>query len=197
MPFRIGLFPDLQEPWLGWMLEAMHSAGFRQAHDYVFVESGASYSEPTVAAAQRPVGRGVELILVASTAHANAARRSTTRLPIVMWGSGFPVEAGVAASLSKPASAESAWRGATFHRRSPREEIEPFYREIRRFAKALGVGLHTEEIASPGAVHAGLASLEAARPEALLVTAGPGFFSERHRVMRFALEIRVDGGMVV
>jgi len=217
--FRVGLFPDLDEPWLGWMHEAMQSAGFRQGRDYAFVESGASYGEPTGAAVHRLMGLGIDLVLVNSTAHAIAARQVSTRLPIVMWGSGFPVEAGVALSLARPGknvTGVSAYAGTGVFGKLlellreakpgisrvgvawgyvppmfPRQEIEPFFREIRQFARALGLGLHIEEIASSEAVQAGLASLETARPDALLVTAGPGFYSERHRVLQFALAKRI------
>lgn len=217
--FRIGTFPDLQDPWSGLMHEAMQSVGFRPGHDYAFVESGASYVEPNPAAVQRLLGQGAELVLVNSTAHAIAARQVTTRVPIVMWGSGFPVEAGVAVSLAKPGknvTGVSVYAGGEVFAKLiqvlgeakpgigrigvawgyvpptfPREEIELCYRELRRAAQALGFTVDIVEIARPEDVQAGLASLAAARPDALLVTAGPGFNSERQRVMQFALEKRL------
>lgn len=219
-PYRIGLFPTPPGPFLGWMHEAMQSAGWRQGRNYVFVDSGADYGEPpTASAVQRLIGQEVDLVLVNSTAHAVVAHRVTSRLPIVMWGSGYPVEAGIALSLARPGmnvtgvtvyAGTGIWgkllellRDAkpgirrvgvawgyvppTF----PREEIEPCYRELRQAARALGLALHIEEIASPEALQAGLASIDAARPDALLVTAGPGFYSQRHRVMQFAVLRRI------
>lgn len=218
-PFRIGLFPMLWEPFLGWMHEAMQAAGWRSGHNYTFVQSDADYGEPTATAAQRLLNQKVDLVLVNSTAHAVAAHRSTSHLPIVMWGSGYPVEAGIAVSLARPGKNVTgvttyagtgiwgkllellrdakpgigrvgvAWGYVppTF----PREEIEPCYRELRQAAKALRCALQIEEIASPEGLQAGLASLDAWRPDALLVTAGPGFFSERHRIMQFALAKKI------
>ena len=219
-PYRIGLFPTLTEPFLGWMREAMQSAGWRQGRNYVFVDSGADYGEPpTASAVQRLIGQEVDLVLVNSTAHAVVAHRVTSRLPIVMWGSGYPVEAGIAVSLARPGknvTGVTAYAGTgiwgkllellrdakpgigrvgvawgyvppTF----PREEIEPSYRELRRAANALRLALRIEEIASPDGLQAALASIEAWRPDALLVTAGPGFYSERHRVMQFAVSKRI------
>ena len=102
-PYRIGLFPTLTEPFLGWMHEALQSAGWRQGRNYVFVDSGADYGEPpTASAVQRLIGQEVDLVLVNSTAHAVVAHRVTSSLPIVMWGSGYPVEAGIALSLARP-----------------------------------------------------------------------------------------------
>jgi putative ABC transport system substrate-binding protein len=146
-------------------------------------------------------------------------QRVTSTVPIVMWTSGYPVEAGVAVSLARPGKnvtgmtiyagtgiwgkllellRESkptikrvgvAWGYVppTF----PREEIEPCYRELRQAAQALNVALLIQEIAKPDGVQAGLASIDAARPDALLVTAGPGFYTERHRVIQFAVSKRI------
>ena len=217
-PFRIGLFPDLDEPFLNWMHEAMQSAGW-QRRDYVFVQSGVGYGEQTASAVQRLIDQKSDLVLVNSTAHALAAQRVTSRLPIVMWGSGYPVEAGVAVSLARPGKNVT---GVTVYARTgiwgkhlqllreakpgigrvgvvwgyvspafPRTEIEPGYSELREGARKLGLSLHIEEIARPEGLQAGLASIDAARPDALLITAGPGFYTERHRVMQFAVAKRI------
>ncbi len=218
-PFRIGLFPDLAEPFLNWMHEAMQSAGW-QRRDYVFVQSGVGYGgEQTASAVQRLIDQKSDLVLVASTAHALAAQRVTSRLPIVMWGSGYPVEAGVAVSLARPGknvTGVTAYAGTGIWGKLlqllreakpgigrvgvvwgyvppafPRTEIELMYSELREGARKLGLSLHIEEIARPEGLQAGLASIDAARPDALLITAGPGFYSERHRVMQFAVAKRI------
>ena len=218
-PFRIGLFAALDEPFLGWTHKAFQTTGWQQGRDYVFVQSDAGYGEPTVSAARRLIGRKIDLALVNSTAHAAALHRVTAQVPIVMWASGYPVEAGLALSLARPGKNVT---GVTFYAGTgiwgkllellhelkpgirrigvawgyvppafPREEVEPCYRELRQAARALKLTLHIEEIAVPEGVPAGLASLEAARPDALLVTAGPGFFSQRHRVMQYAVAKRI------
>jgi len=218
-PFRIGLFPNLFEPFLGWMRDGLAAAGWRQGQNYVFVPSSAEYGDPTAAGAQQLISQKVDLILVYSTSHAVAMQRATATLPIVMWTSGYPVEAGVAVSLARPGKnvtgmtlyagtgvwgkllellreskpgitrVSVAWGYVppTF----PRAEIEPCYLELRQAAHALKVALHIEEIASPERVSAGLASIDATKPEALLVTAGPGFYTERHRVIQFAVSKRI------
>lgn len=218
-PYRIGLFPMLSGPLLDWMHEAIRSVGWQEGRDYLFVQSDAEYGDPSVSAAQRLIRQRIDLVLVASTAHAVAARRVTSDVPIVMWGSGYPVEAGVAVSLaqpgknvtgmtwyagtgiwgkllellcdSKPASKRIGVAWGYVSPAFPREEIEPCYRELRQAAQALKVALHIEEIASPERVRAGLRSIDTARPDALLITAGPGFYSERHRVIQFAASKRI------
>jgi putative ABC transport system substrate-binding protein len=218
-PFRIGLFPNLNEPFLSWMHEALGAAGWQKGRNYVFVPSNAEYGQPTAPGAQQLIDQKVDLVLVYSTSHAVAMQQVTSTVPIVMWTSGYPVEAGVAASLARPGKNVTgmtmyagtgiwgkllellrdskptikrigvAWGYVppTF----PREEIEPCYRELRQAAQALNVALHIQEIAKPDGVQAGLASIDAARPDALLITAGPGFYTERHRVIQFAVSKRI------
>lgn len=52
-------------------------------------------------AARTLVHRGVDLILAISTAPAVAARQASESIPVVSW-CGYPVEAGLAASLARP-----------------------------------------------------------------------------------------------
>jgi putative ABC transport system substrate-binding protein len=73
----------------------------------------------------------------------------------------------------------------------PREEVEPCYAELRSAARTLELSLHIEEISGPERIPAGLASIERASPDALLITAGPGIWDGRQRVMAFAIEKRL------
>jgi putative ABC transport system substrate-binding protein len=223
--FRIGLFPAVrEEPFLRWLHDALNAAGWQPGRNYVFVPSRATYSDPpTVAGARQLLEQKVDLVMVASTAHAVATHRATPRVPIVMWASGYPVEAGVAASLARPGknvtgvtvyAGTGIWGKLLELLREakpeikrvgvawgyvppafPREEIEPCYRELRRAAGAIGLGLHIEEIARPEAVPTALAAIEAARPGALLIMAGPGFYAERSRIMQFAVAKRLPSAV--
>jgi putative ABC transport system substrate-binding protein len=140
-------------------------------------------------------------------------------MPIVMWGSGYPVEAGLANSLARPGknvtgvtsySGTGIWgkllqllrdSNPSVNRVAaawgyvppafPREEIEPSYRDLREAAANMRLTLHIEEIPSPERVAAGLSAIESARPDAVLITAGPGFYTERQRVLRFAISKRL------
>jgi putative tryptophan/tyrosine transport system substrate-binding protein len=217
-PFRIGLIPSGTEPTLSWLRAAMSATGWQEGREYIFVSTGAGY-DATVADARRLVAEKVDLVWVNSTSHALALRQVTLDLPIVMWASGYPVEAGLAVSLARPGKNVTgitsyagtgiwgkllqllcdarpgitkiavAWGYVppTF----PREEIEPCYRELNQAAIALKLGLHVEEISSPAGVSAGLAAIAGSNPDALLITAGPGFFAERRRVMQFAISRRM------
>jgi putative ABC transport system substrate-binding protein len=201
------------------MHEALGAAGWRTGRNYVFVPSSAEYGQPTASGARQLIDQRVDLVLVYSTSHAVAMQRVSSTVPIVMWTSGYPVEAGVAASLARPGknvTGMTMYDGTgiwgkllellrdskpTIKRVSvawgyvpptfPREEIEPCYRELRQSAQTLNLALHIQEIAKPDGVQAGLASIDAARPDALLVTAGPGFYTERHRTIQFAVSKRV------
>ena len=220
-PFRIGLFPAVpEEPYLRWLHDALKAAGWQPGRNYVIVPSRANYGDPpTVAGARQLLEQKVDLVMVASTAHALAAHQETPRVPIVMWASGYPVEAGVAASLARPGknvtgvtvyAGTGIWGKLLELLREakpeikrvgvawgyvppafPREEVEPCYRELRRAAGAIGLGLHIEEIARPDAVPAALAAIDTARPGALLIMAGPGFYAERSRVMQYAVAKRL------
>jgi putative ABC transport system substrate-binding protein len=53
-------------------------------------------------AATRVVSKHPDLILVTNSATARAAHRATRSIPIVMFTSGYPVEAGLAESLARP-----------------------------------------------------------------------------------------------
>jgi putative ABC transport system substrate-binding protein len=52
--------------------------------------------------ARELVARNARVLVTVGTANAVAARQATRTVPIVMLGSGYPVEAGLAASLARP-----------------------------------------------------------------------------------------------
>ena len=218
-PFRIGLFPDYTGIYLQMLKDAMKGVSWREGRDYVFVASGAGYGQPTDKGARRLVDQEVDLILVNSTAHALAAHMVSKRIPIVMLSSGYPVEAGVANSLARPGknvTGMTLYAGTGIWGKLlellqevkpgiqrvsvpwgyvppafPRTEIEPCYRELRSAAQALGLSLHIEEIASSERVQSAVASIEASTPDALLITAGPGIWKERERIVAFAADRRL------
>jgi len=215
-PFRLGLFPHSYEPWLTWWRDDLGAHGWQQGIDYVYVSSNAGYGDAvTVDAARALIGQKVDILTTISTAHAVVLHRVTQTIPIVMYGSGYPVEAGVANTLAHPGknvtglttyAGTGIWGKLLQLVREtspkveriavawgyvppifPQAEIEPAYRELRQGAAAMRVALHIQEIASPVQVGAALESITAFRPNALLVMAGPGFFDKRQDVMRFAI----------
>jgi putative ABC transport system substrate-binding protein len=218
--FRLGLFPHSYEPWLTWAREDFAAHGWQEGVHYTQVNSDAGFGDAlTVDAARALIARQVDLLTTYSTAHALVLHRVTQTVPIVMYGSGYPVEAGLANSLAHPGknvtgittyAGTGIWgKLLQLVRESspnvervavvwgyvppffPKAEIEPCYRELRQGAAAIPLALHIQEIASPAEVGRALASISAFKPNALLVMAGPGFFDKRQEVMRYSVANRL------
>jgi putative ABC transport system substrate-binding protein len=222
-PKRIGLVPDfsvpLWQPFRSLFVESMQARGWVEGRDYVIVQSGIAPGPQIEEAAQRIVAEKPDLIFTASTAYAVALHRVTKTIPIVMFGSGFPVEAGVAHSLARPGknvTGLSIYAGTEVFGKLlqlvrelrpeirrfgvlwsyvppafPREEIEPCYRELRRAAASLGLIISIAEIDAPERLPAALAQLTADKVEALFVTAGPPLWPIAARVTEYAVARRL------
>jgi putative tryptophan/tyrosine transport system substrate-binding protein len=160
-----------------------------------------------------------DLILAAITSYALAAHRLTKTIPIVMWTSGFPVEAGLAKSHAKPGmnvTGMSIYSGTGIFGKllqllleaaprirrvgvlwtyvppsHPKEEIEPAYRELREAAGVLGLDLRILEVTKTGQTRSALASVDAEKIDALLLTSGAPPFPHRREVTVFAVERRL------
>jgi putative ABC transport system substrate-binding protein len=200
--------------------EDFAAQGWQESIHYIRVNSEAGFGDTvTVDTARGLIARQVDIVTTYSTAHALILHRATQTIPIVMYGSGYPVEAGVANSLAHPGknvtgittyAGTGIWgKLLQLLRESspkvervavawgyvppffPKAEIEPGYVELRQAAAAMRVALHIQEIAKPADVNAALASISAFKPNALLVMAGPGFFDERQTVMRYSVANRL------
>lgn len=218
-PVRIGLLPDLWEEWRTLFHRAMLERGWREGADYVLLVSGVPPGPQIEASTRRVVGEKPDLLYVANTGYALAARRLAPEVPVVMVASGFPVEAGLAASLVRPGgkvTGNSAYAGVGIFGKllellreaspslrrvgvlwsyvppaHPPEEIEPCYRELREGAQRLHVALQIEEISLPGQLPGALAAFKATGTDALLVTTGVALWTEAKPIMRFVLENRL------
>jgi putative ABC transport system substrate-binding protein len=154
------------------------------------------------------------LLWVTNTASAVSAHRHTKTLPIVMFASGYPVEAGLAASLARPGknvTGNTLYAGTGIWGKllellrdskpgvkrigvlwgyvppaHPPEEIEALDKELAQAGPALGVTLHRVDVARADQVADALAAMEMAKVEALLVTSGPGLWATRQQVLQFA-----------
>ena len=105
-PFRIGLVPDFSPVWWESMLQIFTQGLAEQGHiegrDYVLIRSGVFYGPNEQRAIARVLEGKPDLILATNLGYVVALRKATTTIPIVMWVSGFPVEGGVAESLTRP-----------------------------------------------------------------------------------------------
>ena len=120
-------------------------------------------------------------------------------IPIVAISCGYPVEAGVGYSLARPGknvTGNSLYAGTEIWGKLlrllnevkpgtkrinvlwtyvpplfPREEIDPAYAELRNAAHSLGSTLQIVEAATSDQVAVAMKQIDAARPDALLITA--------------------------
>jgi putative ABC transport system substrate-binding protein len=102
--YRLGFLSGLpSNPLLPRLVTALRDRGWVEGNDFV-VESRSSEQDPkrAVALAAELAAQPVDVIVTVNTAHALAAKQATSSVPIVMFTSGFPVEAGLAGSLARP-----------------------------------------------------------------------------------------------
>lgn len=219
-PFRIGLLPDLIPISRKQFVDALSDLGWVEGRDHVIVPSGfrrlGTEIEP---AARHIVSLKPDAILVAGTSYAAAAQRLTSTIPIVMWASGYPVEAGVANSLARPGrnvtgytvlAGTGIWGklmqllrdtkpnikrvGVLWSYTPPLyllEEIEPCHRELAEAARQLRLTVDIVTAEGPDHLAAALARLNSFRPDALLFTSDSRLYEARGRLMQFAVDRRL------
>ena len=217
-PFRIVTLSDLFPDHRAWFSDAMRDLGWTEARDFTIVESGVQWAQFELHdAVTRVVATKPDLILAFSTAYAIALHRTTATIPIVMWTSGYPVEAGIADSLAKPGknvTGNTAYAGTAVWGKLlqllrdvkpgvkrisvlwsyvpptfPRAEIEPCYAELRNAERSLDLNVHIVE-AENDQVPVALAKIDGAMPDALLVTSGLAL-GQRSTLMQFAVRKRL------
>jgi putative tryptophan/tyrosine transport system substrate-binding protein len=143
------------------------------------------------------VGRRVALILASASAAAIAAKAVTSTIPIVFVTAIDPVKAGLVTNLNRPGgnatgityltSALAAKRLELIHEIVPTARTiavivnldnpttEPFMRDLRAGADALGVEIRVANVASASDLDGAFARLLQHRPGALIVGASPVF----------------------
>jgi len=218
-PYRIGLVPNLPKRRHEQIQLALREVGWVLDVDYALFQAGAVQADDIELAVKRVVDEGPDLILAAITAYVVAAHRLTKEIPIVMWTSGFPVEAGLASSYARPRGNVTGmaiysgtevfgkflqllravkpeirrigvlWTYVPPHH--PKEEVEPCYRELREAAATLGLDLRIFEIGTQEQTGDALAAVAAERMDALLLTSGAPPSPHRWQVSRFVVERRL------
>jgi len=180
----------------------MRQAGWFEGRDFVLEEryTGTSQDQAASLAAEL-VQLKVDVILVLNTANAQAARRASQTIPVVMLVSGYPVEAGLAASLGRPAgnvTGLSIYAGADLWGKyvqllkELRRGLTSFavlwdyappgflqvesnvaIGEMKRAASALGVAVRILEIRTRDDLDGTIRMLDGKWVQALFVTNGP------------------------
>jgi len=202
-----------------WVAGKMLEFGWVEGRDFIFVYTGLEYSTDQFEEdVRRVVAENPDLIIALTNGYAVRARKLTTTIPMVLWAGYDPVEEGLANSLARPGknvtgitqyagtgrlgklvellrdAKPSIKRIGLFIDWVPpwvsREIAEPYLQELRHAARAYGMTLHIAEVPHPDRVPAALAQIEAARPDAMIATSGPGINPLRQRVTQFAVDKR-------
>jgi len=221
-PFRIGLVPDFRPDWmplLGLFTDGLRELGRVEGRDYVFVRSGLFYADDPKLALEKVLAAKPDLILVANLGYAVAALKASNTLPVVMWISGFPVEGGVAKSLSRPGKSVTGLTiyagGEVFgklvqlvHQAKPsarrigvlmsyvppfhpRAEADLIVRGLRDPAGPLGLDVRIFEISRSEQVDEALKWAAAQGIEALVLTSDPSLAARMKDVLQFAAARRL------
>lgn len=222
-PFRIGLVPDFSPVWWESMLQiftqGLAEQGHVQGRDYVLIRSGVFYGPNEHDAIARVLEGKPDLILATNLGYVVALRKLTTTIPIVMWVSGFPVEGGVAETLTRPGGNVTGLTayasGEVFSKLvqlvyaakptikrigvlmtyvppfHPRAESDIVIRGMRNAAQSLGVDLRFFDVAKADEVDNALNAIVRQRIEALVLTTAPTISARRHEIMLFAVGRRL------
>ena len=218
-PYRIGVIPDMLPGRRELIEHALRQVGWTAGTDYVLVQSGIPTGFEIERSIRRVVDGRPDLILASITGYTLVAQRLTSTIPIVMWTSGYPVEAGLARSLARPGgnvTGLAIYAGTEVFGKllellrdvkpgvrrvgvlwtyvppfHPKEEIDPCYRELREAALRLGLELRLWEVDDPGRVRAVLDAVAAEDMHALLLTSGAPTVAHRAEIARFAIDRRL------
>lgn len=217
-PARIGLLPKMWDFQVALLRDALLERGWREGADYTLLRADLP-GDRIEEAAQAIVATRPDVIWVANTGYALAAHRRTKTIPIVMFVTGFPVEAGLAESLARPGknvTGNAGYTGAGLFGKlfellreakpdlkklgvlwayvppaHPVAEVEPCYREMREAAERMRLDVQIQEIARTEHLPPALEALRSWGVDGLFITSGPGTWDEAKRLMRFATEYQL------
>lgn len=213
-PYRIGLIPDHRNIFRVWLHEGAERQGWREGRDFVLIESGLLFGEQHEEATRQVVSARPDIILTFGSHYGLAVQRLTSAIPTVLWAIGYPVEAGLADSLSRPGrnfTGNALYAGTEIwskllelvHETRPGARrvgalmayVPPHHRpaeaaivfdDLRRAARARGLQIHFSSLADAQDVDGALADLDAFAPDLLVLTTGLGLWPVRQRVLGFA-----------
>lgn len=215
---RIGrlspLSPETDVPFMNAFRQALEELGWREGHTFTLVSrfaEGRAERLPELAVAL--VREGVDVILTGSTPGALAAKRATTRTPIVMVTTGDPIAGRIVSSLARPGgnlTGVTALGGALTAKRlevlketlpgirriavlvNPVSEYTPpFVAERDQVSRELRISLRTVEARTPAEISTAFDTVVRERIEALMVLTDVMFITERRIVVDAAARHRV------
>jgi len=216
----MGILGASEAPWLtGPLFAALSGHGWtvgRNLHVETRITGGDYQRAPALA--KELIEQRVDVMVTMTTGNAVAARQVSSSVPIVMFGSGYPVEAGLAKSLARPGGnvtgvsvygGTEIWGkyvslvrellpslrglGVLFDYVASDRELEPLLAELRGAARALNIALRFWRNRSDDDLTAALSDIANAPLEAILVTGGPVHAQPPNvaRINEFALRRRL------
>jgi putative ABC transport system substrate-binding protein len=205
-PSLASLRAPLWEPFFA----AMRQRGWREGVEYVLVERE-TRGDPARALelAKELVGKRVDLVLAIATAPAMALKQVSGRIPVITW-CGYPVEAGLAASLARPGgniTGVANYAGSDVWGKFVEllREQKPGLRDLgvlwdyappafpdgpvavsalEQAAQRMGVSSRIWMIRSEKDLDEALSALERAAVEAIVMTTGGGFHNQPENMKR-------------
>jgi putative ABC transport system substrate-binding protein len=193
--------------------QAMRELGYVEGRTVLFeARGGDGRSEGLPALAAELVRLEVDVIVTSGAAAAQAARRATATVPIVM-ASGNPIELGLVTSLARPGGNVTGITTLAVELAAKRlemaREVVPGagglailgdagspasvsgIQETQAAAQALGVRLHAVTVRRPDDFDGAFSAIARERPAILIVTPSPMFFGERRRLAELAVKHRL------
>lgn len=216
MACRIGLLcNELNPEWVRKSLTPpMAELGYAEGRDYVW-ETRSSQGQPErldVLAAEL-VAMPADLIIAPLNREIQAARRASSRIPILMMYGVLPVETGLVASLARPGGNVTGtttndpelggkmvevFRAAvpTLNRLALIAETSfagmPLYvRQLERAAEALAVKVEQRAAQNADEMDAALAAIARERPDGIFMAATGPMITHSQRVIDFAIQSRL------
>ena len=185
--------------------DAGYVEGRNVAIEYRWAE-GHEDRQPALAADL--VGRKVDAIVTVGVSAARLAKEASSTIPVVFFTGGDPVADGLVASLARPGGNMTGVTvfGAELNPKRlellselvPRARAvavlvnpnstnaEGLSRDLQEAARAKAMQLHLLRAGSETEIDAAFASLARAKPNALIVTSNPLFFSRREQIVALA-----------
>ena len=216
---RIGhvsvMTPDGMAPYLREFEKGLRDLGYVKGQNYVIEDRSANGNPDLVeAAAAELVRLNVDVIVTGTNQGVAAARKATTKIPIVLVYGIDPVGAGLIQSLARPGGNVT---GGTFDP-APEifgkklhllKEIKPALARVallwnpahpgsmtymtatREAARRLGVKFQSVEVRAPGELEPAFAAISKARSEGVIVVGDPITFPALAQIAMLALRYRV------
>lgn len=217
-PYRIGFLatspPEGSKVLLDAFLAGLRQYGYFEGRNLAIEHKWTAGTPDRLDTLARELLDGkVDVILAWGTPAVGAAKRATTKIPIVMVGVGDPIGAGFVSTLSRPggnltgvsnisrdlsgkvlsllreAVPGAARIGVLQNPGNPVAKLQ--LSDTERAAHALGVQLHLSDAREPRDLEAAFEGMARARVAGVTALADPMFLSQRKRIADLALRARL------